>query len=133
MNTLETIETRLAKKTQGLDTDKKKIENLNAQITQYTNSVDRIEAGLAQKQAEVDTLTELLEEARVLDRRDGQLGAELEAIRTHFDQFEWSMDMPWEHKLESSGDYKKKLAEREITVARLVEIQKIANKTYYRR
>jgi hypothetical protein len=133
MNTLETIETRLAKKTQGLDSDKKKIENLNAQITQYKNSVERIEAGLAQKEAEVAILEELQEEAKVLDRRDGQLGAELEAKRLFYDQFEWSMYMPEEHKLESDLEYKKKLAERQVVVARLAEIEKIANKTYYRR
>lgn len=130
---METIETRLAKKIAGLVADEKKVENLNAQITQYKNSAERIEAGLEQKRAEVAILEELQEEARVLERRDGQLGAEIEAIRTHFDQFEWTTDMPWDHRLESSGEYKKKVQERQVVVERLTEIQKTANKTYYRR
>lgn len=92
-----------------------------------------MEAGLAQKKAEVDLLTELREEAKVLDRRDGQLGAELEEKRAYYDQFEWSMDMPDEHRLENDVEYRKKLAERQVVVARLAEIEKIANKTYYRR
>jgi chromosome segregation ATPase len=133
MNTLNTIETRLAKKTAGFESDKKKIENLEAQIRQYQNSVDRLTSGLTQKQEEIDLLTELQEEAKVLTRRDGQLAGELEKIREHFDQFEWSIDMPYEHKLESSVEYRNKLQERQVVVARLTEIEKIANKTYYRR
>ena len=133
MNTLNTIETRLAKKTAGFESDKKKIENLEAQIRQYQNSVDRISGGLAQKQEEIDLLTELQEEARVLERRDGQLAAEIEKITAHFDQFEWSADMPDSQKLGNSVEYRNKVAERQIVVARLVEIEKIANKTYYRR
>jgi uncharacterized protein YlxW (UPF0749 family) len=133
MNTLKTIETRLAKKTTGFESDQKKVANLKAQITQYTNSVETLEAGMAQKQTEIDLLTELQEEARVLERRDGQLATEIEAIRVHFDQFEWSNNMPDEHKLGNSAEYKAKVAERQVVVARLTEIEKIANKTYYRR
>lgn len=133
MNTLNTIETRLAKKVAGLTSDEKKIENLNAQITQYKNSAERIEAGLEQKRAEVAILEELQEEARVLERRDGQLASELEKIMAHYEQFEWRSNMPDDERLEYSVDYKKKLAERQVVVGRLTEIEKIANKTYYRR
>lgn len=133
MNTLKTIETRLAKKTAGLVGDQKKIENLQAQITQYSNSIEKLEAGLPQKQAEVDTLTELQSEALEIARRYDILGTEMESIRMYFDQFVWTPDQPWEEKLDSSVDYKKKLAEREQIMSRLEEIEKIANKTYYRR
>jgi multidrug resistance efflux pump len=133
MNTLQTIETRLAKKTAGLVGDQKKIENLNAQITQYSNSIEKLEAGLPQKQAEVDTLTELQTEAVESIRRYDVLGTEMESIRAYYDQFVWTPEQPWEEKLESSVEYKKKLAEREQIMARLTEIEKVANKTYYRR
>lgn len=130
---MQTIETRLAKKTAGLVGDQKKIENLNAQITQYSNSIEKLEAGLPQKQAEVDTLTELQAEAIEIIRRYDVLGTEMESIRGYFDQFVWTPEQPWEEKLESSVEYKKKLAEREQIMARLTEIEKVANKTYYRR
>lgn len=133
MNTLNTIETRLAKKTTGFESDQKKVANLKSQISQYQNSIDKLESGLAQKQGEIELLTELQEEARVLIRRDGQLAAEIEKIRVHFDQFEWSTEMPEDHKLGNSAEYKAKVAERQVVVARLTEIEKIANKTYYRR
>lgn len=133
MNTLNTIETRLAKKTAGYESDQKKVENLNSQITQYRNSVDKLESGLAQKKEEITLLTELQEEAKVLVRRDGQLAAEIEKIREHFDQFEFRADMPESEKIGSSVEYRNKVAERQVVVARLVEIEKLANKTYYRR
>lgn len=133
MNTLKTIELRLSKKTDSLTADEKKIENLNAQILQYQNSIERIDGGLDQKRSEVAVLKELQEEARVLERRDGKLASELEAIIAHYDQFEFRSGQPDEEKLEYSMDYKKKLAERQGVVERLTEIEKIANKTYYRR
>lgn len=133
MNTLKTIEARLSKKTTGLESDQKKVDNLKSQIAQYQNSIDKLESGMGQKQSEIDLLTELHEEARVLERRDGQLASDIEAIRVHFDQFEWSNNMPDEHKLGNSVEYKNKVAERQVVVARLTEIEKIANKTYYRR
>lgn len=133
MNTLQTIQTRLAKKTAGLVADQKKVENLKAQITQYTNSIERVEAGLEQKQNEVALLQSLETEAVELIRRYDVLGTEMETIRGYFDQFPWHPDQPYEEKLESSVDYKKKLAERELILSRLNEIEKTANKTYYRR
>jgi hypothetical protein len=133
MSTLQTIETRLAKKVAGLSSDEKKIENLNAQIVQYRNSAERIEAGLAQKRTEVELLEGWREEALTLTRRDDTLGAEMEKIRLYFAQFTWSIDQPYEEKLESSIPYKEKLAERQQIDGRLSEIEKLANKTYYRR
>lgn len=133
MNTLETIETRLTKKTAGLIADEKKIENLSAQITQYRNSIERTESGLAQKRAEVAQLTELKKEAEELTEKDEVLGKEMDAIRAYFEKFEWRPDQPYEEKLDSSADYRIKLAEREKIQARFAEIEKIANKTYYRR
>lgn len=133
MNTLQTIDSRLTKKTAGLVGDQKKIENLKSQISLYQNSIEKLEASLPQKQAEVDTLTELQKEANEIVRRYDIIGTEMESIRAYFDQFPWSPDQPWSEKLESSVEYKKKLAEREQIMARLSEIEKLANKTYYRR
>jgi chromosome segregation ATPase len=133
MNTLTTISTRLDKKRTGLTSDEKKIENLNAQITQYKNSVTRLEDGLVQKRAEVALLEGWKDEAEELTRKSDTLGTELEAIRAHFDQFTWTPNQPYEEKLESSGEYKEKLAERVRIENRLTDIEKLANKTYYRR
>lgn len=133
MNTLTTITTRLDKKSAGLLADEKKVENLEAQILQYKNSIVRISTGLDQKRAEVALLEGWKEEAEELVRKSDSLGTELEAIRAHFDKFTWTPDQPYEEKLESSSDYNLKLAERVRIEARLTEIEKLANKTYYRR
>jgi hypothetical protein len=57
----------------------------------------------------------------------------MEQKRAYYDQFEWSMDMPDNQKLDADLDYKKKLQERTVIASRLEEIEKLANKTYYRR
>lgn len=133
MNTLKTIETRLENKSKGLTADKNKVGNLKHQIAQYTTSVNTIEAGLPQKEEEVQKLTAYFDEARSLSERSDELGAQMIKIREHFDQFEWSVDMPYEHKLESSTEYARMLQERQVAEARLVELEKLANKVYYRR
>lgn len=133
MNTLKTIDTRLEKKTASYNADVRKIENLNAQITQYSNSVSRLEDGLDQKKAEVELLEGWKVEAESLIRTYDTLGTELEQKRAYYDQFEWAPDMPDEQKLDRDMDYSKKLKQRETIASRLSEIEKLANKTYYRR
>jgi chromosome segregation ATPase len=133
MNTLQTIEARLTKKAASLNADEKKIENLSAQITQYQNSIDRLEGGLDQKRSEVGLLEGWKAEAEELIRSYDTLGTEMEQKRAYYDQFEWSMDMPDNQKLDADLDYKKKLQERTVIASRLEEIEKLANKTYYRR
>jgi chromosome segregation ATPase len=133
MNTLKTIETRLEKKSASYSADVRKIENLNAQITQYSNSVTRLEDGLDQKKAEVELLEGWKVEAEALTRSYDTLGSELEQTRTYYDQFEWAPDMADEQKLDYDLEYKKKLKHRESIASRLEEIEKLANKTYYRR
>lgn len=133
MNTLKTIETRLEKKSDSLASDEKKIENLNAQITQYQNSVDRLKGGLTQKRSEVNLLAGWKEEAEEITRRYDVLGTEMEKVRAHYDQFAWAPDMPDAQKLDYDVEYKKKFQERTQIAGRLEEIEKLANKTYYRR
>jgi chromosome segregation ATPase len=133
MNTLKTIEARLEKKSVSLASDVKKIENLNAQITQYTNSVTRLEDGLSQKRSEVNLLVGWKEEAEEITRRYDVLGTEMEQIREYYDQIEWTPDLTDDQKLEYNVEYKKKFQERTVIAARLEEIEKLANKTYYRR
>ena len=129
---MKTIATRLGKKRAVIETDKKKIENLEHQIALYTNSIEKTREQMSTRESEVEYLTTLQTEAVELSKQEAELRRYTEGLMAKYSAFDWSPDMPWEQKIESS-DYSEKQAERFRIIARLEEIEKLANKAYFRR
>lgn len=127
-----TLTTRIGKKATAIAADNQKIANLRAQIEMYQRSIVKTEESRDQKQEEVDELLDLAAEARELTRERDELQAYTEGLREKFDAIGWRPGQPWEEKIEST-DYQEKVDERHRINARLVEIEKQANKIYYRR
>lgn len=132
MNVMTTLATRIGKKSVSIEADKVKIKNLRTQIEMYEGSIVRSEASIAQKQEEVDLLLDLQVEADGLVKRRDALQKYTDGLVKKFEAIEWRPEMDWSEKIEST-DYAEKVAERQAINVRLVEIEKIANKTYFRR
>lgn len=132
MDVLMTLATRIGKKTIALEKDKNKVTNLKTQIEMYERSIVKTEEDMGQKQEEIDLLLDLKLEAEPLVKKRDELQAYTDGLRAKFDAIEWSPDMPWSDRIEST-DYQEKVDERHAINARLTEIEKIANKTYFRR
>ena len=129
---ITTLNTRIGKKSAAIASDDAKVANLQKQIDMYQSSIERTELSRDKKREEVEELLDLLAEAEPLVKERDELLAYTEGLRAKFDAIEWRPDQPWEEKIEST-DYQEKVDERHAINARLVEIEKAANKIYYRR
>jgi len=132
MNTMETLTTRIGKKSVAIDKDKTKVSNLKDQINVYSKAVIRTEADIEQKQQELDLLLDLKVEADGLLKERDALQAYTDALVEKFGSIPWRPGQPEDEKIEST-DYAEKVAERFEINARLAEIETAANKIYYRR
>lgn len=128
----QTVEDRRTKKIVSIATDEKSVDNLEHQIALYSNSIEKKRAGIEQKLDEVKVLDELMDEAVELEKKCADILEYTNFLRAKYDAIEWKPDLAWEEKIESS-DYAEKTAERFGYVDRLTEIEKSANKIYYRR
>lgn len=129
---LNTIVTRIGKKSVSRSADLTKAANLERLIESYKESLEKHLASAELKGEEVEFLLDLKAEAEELYERRGKLQKYTDGLREKFDKIEWSPDLAWEDKIEST-DYAEKVAERHAINDRLTEIEKLANKTYYRR
>lgn len=129
---LQTIATRIGKKSVAIDTEKQKIANLESQIELYEKSKVKFQTSIAEKEAEVELLLDIQSKIRLLIVERDRLSEEMAKLVAHYDQFPWSVDMPWEHKLESSS-YNGLRDEKFRIVAEINRLVKSANKIYYRR
>lgn len=131
-NVLKTIDDRINKKTVAIEQKKSKNDNLRAQIAIYESSIAANDQSIDIKQGEIEEMQKLREEALILKAKAEDILEYTNGLRAKFDTYEWSPDMPWEHKIESS-DYRVKTEERFSYVARMEEIVKQVNKIYFRR
>lgn len=129
---METLTTRIGKKSVAIDKDKTKVSNLKDQINVYSKAVIRTEADIEQKQQELDLLLDLKVEADGLLKERDALQAYTDALVEKFGSIPWRPGQPEDEKIEST-DYAEKVAERFEINARLAEIETAANKIYYRR
>lgn len=129
---ITTLNTRIGKKSTAKAADLAKIANLRTQISMYEVSVSKHEELAEQKQAEIDVLLDYLAEAKELIEERDELQAYTDGLRKKFDAIGWRPDQPWEEKIEST-DYHEKIEARHAINARLAEIEKAANKIYFRR
>lgn len=131
-NVLKTIDDRINKKTVAIEQKQAKNDNLRVQIGIYESSIAANDLSIGLKRAEIEEMQKLREEALILKAKAEDILEYTNGLRAKFDAYEWSPDMPWEHKIESS-DYKSKTEERFSYVARMDEIVKQVNKIYFRR
>jgi hypothetical protein len=129
---LQTIADRIGKKSVAIDGERKKVANLEGQIALYGRSKDKLEASIAEKEAEVELLLDIQNEIKPLMVERDRLSVEMAKLVTHYAQFEWREDMPFEEKLESSA-YNGLRDEKFRIVAEIDRLVKQANKIYYRR
>jgi hypothetical protein len=129
---LTTLNTRIGKKSIAIDGDTAKINSLTKQRDLYDDWIEKAEALRKVKIDEKELLLNLKVEAEVLIKRRKSLQAYTDGLREKFDAIEWRPDLRWEEKIEST-DYHEKVAERHSINERLTEIEKTANKIYYRR
>lgn len=129
---MKTLNTRIGKKSVAIDGDVAKIKSLTGQRDLYNMWIEKAEAVMAEKVAEKDLLIDLKVEADVLLKRRKELQAYTDGLREKFDAIPWRPDLEWHEKIEST-DYAQKVAERHSINERLAEIEKTANKIYYRR
>lgn len=129
---LQTIADRIGKKSVAIDGEKKKVSNLEGQIALYERSKDKLEASIAEKEAEVELLLDIQNQIKPLLAERDRLSVEMEKLRLEYDKFEWRMDMPFEEKLESSS-YPAFRDEKFRLIGEIDQLVKQANKIYYRR
>lgn len=129
---LQTIATRIGKKSIAIDTEKQKIANLDSQIELYEKSKVKFQSSIAEKEAEVELLLDIQNQIKILITERDRLSTEMAKLVAHFDQFQWRVDLPWEEKLESSP-YNGLRDEKFRIVAEINRLVKQANKIYYRR
>lgn len=127
-----TIADRITKKQVSVNTDKKKITNLQSQIAMYQRSVDKSQEAIDQKTEEIELLQDIKREALVLVEKLESLTVYTDELRNKFLAIEWTPDLAWEDKLEST-DYHEKIAEKFAVVDEIEELVRKANKIYYRR
>lgn len=131
-DTLDIITDRIGKKSASISSDETKMTTLKNQIAVYQSSHDRLQSGVELKRSEVEELITLRIRAEILTKERDRLLAYTEGLRLKFDAIEWVPDLSWEQTLEST-DYAEKIADRQRINAELVEIEKAANKIYFRR
>lgn len=129
---LKTLNSRIGRKSISIDADKTKQSNLKHQMKIYESSMTKLDESIEVKQGELDEMVTLKIEAEDLIKKRKALQAYTDGLREKFDAIEWRPDLTWEEKIEST-DYAAKVAERQSINERLVEIEKTANKIYYRR
>lgn len=129
---LQTIATRIGKKSVAIDGEKQKIANLDSQIALYEKSKVKFQSSIAEKQAEVELLLDIQNQIKILITERDRLSVEMAKHVAHFEQFEWRADMPWDEKLESSP-YNGLRDEKFRIVSEINRLVKSANKIYYRR
>lgn len=132
MNVIMTLADRIGRKTLAVAKERTKAEYKRKKIELMQAEVDGIEAGIVQKEAEIETLSELKVEATALMKSRKKLQAYTDELLERYNAIEWSPEMEWSDKIEST-DYAEKIAERHEVNARLTEIETMANKIYYRR
>lgn len=132
MNVMNTLAVRIGKKSVAIDKDQTKITNLQDQIDIYQKAIDRTKIDMAQKRDEVDLLLDLKAEAETLTKERDKLQSYTDVLVEKFGAIEWTPELKWEEKIEST-DYAEKIAERQEINERLAEIEKTANKIYFRR
>lgn len=132
MDNMDALNVKRDKKASAIDSEVTKIGNLKVQIEMYEKSIVRLEESSGVKRDELKEMDALIEQAKDLVEKRNSLLVYTEGLREKFDAFEWSADMPWEQKIESS-DYKMKVDERHALNAELDAIEKKVNKIYYRR
>lgn len=129
---LQTIATRIGKKSVAIDGERQKIANLDSQIELYEKSKVKFQTSIAEKEAEVELLLEIQNQIKTLITERDRISGEMSKLVTHYESFEWRSDMPWEEKLESSV-YPGLRDEKFRIVAEINRLVKQANKIYYRR
>lgn len=129
---ITTLNARIGKKSIARTADEAKVKNLEHQIEMYQRSIENHKESAAQKTEEIDLLINLKTEALALIGKREVLQAHTDGLRRKFDAIEWRPDMPFEDTI-ASTDYHEKVEERHEINARLREIEKEANKIYYRR
>jgi myo-inositol-1-phosphate synthase len=127
-----TIADRISKKTIGVNTKVKKVANLQAQVDMYSNTIERVTEETEQMRSEVDLLKAIQTEAIGLVTRINELSQYTNSLREKFDAIEWSPDLAWEDRIEST-DYREKTDEKFELIDQLQDCVKRANKIYYRR
>lgn len=132
MNVQLTLATRIGQKSIAIDKEKAKLKTKIAKIKMDQDSLPSMKASIDQRQAEVDLLIDLKLETDQLTKRRNELQAYTDGLVDKFNAYGWRPDQPDNEKIEST-DYAEKIAERQVINTRLVEIEKLANKTYYRR
>lgn len=129
---LQTIATRIGKKSVAIDTERQKIANLDSQIELYEKSKVKFQSSIAEKEAEVELLLDIQSQIKLLIVERDRISEEMAKLVVHYDQFTWREGMPWEEKLESSV-YPGLRDEKFRIVAEINRLVKQANKIYYRR
>lgn len=129
---LQTIATRIGKKSVAIDTERQKIANLDSQIELYKKSKVKFQTSIAEKEAEVELLLDIQHQIKLLITERDRISSEMAVLVAHYEKFEWRADMPWEEKLESSS-YNGLRDEKFRIVAEINRLVKQANKIYYRR
>lgn len=127
-----TLATRIGRKTLALEKDQAKIEEKIQRVKLLQAEVASLRKDVEQKQAEIDLIGMLKVEAEELMEKRGELQSYTDGLLAKFDAIPWRPDMDWSEKIEST-DYQEKVDERHAINERLAEIEKTANKTYYRR
>lgn len=131
-NELTTIAERIAKKSISMGADETKISNLEHQIQLYQNAAEKAKVTRDQKKEELEQLLDIQIKAVALVKERDALSRYTNGLREKFDAYEWEPEMPFEKKLEST-DYHAKVAERFAVIDQLADLEKQANKIYYRR
>lgn len=129
---LQTIADRIGKKSVAIDNERKKIVNLEGQISLYERSKDKLQASIDEKEAEVELLLDIQSQIVPLITERDRLSGEMVKLVEHYGQFAWREDMPWEEKLESSS-YPGLRDEKFRIIGEIDKLVKQANKIYYRR
>jgi chromosome segregation ATPase len=131
-NPLQAITDRIAKKNISIDGDKKKIASLDHQIELYTRSKENTQEKIDKKQGEIDRMREIQSQAKDLIKERDRLKAYTDGLVEKYNKIEWTPDLKWEDKIEST-DYSEKIAERFEIIAKLEELVTDVNRIYYRR
>lgn len=131
-NILQTLSKRLGDKAVSISKDEAAIGNLEKQIALFQNSIVTKRGEIEKKGAERDLISDLMAEAEGLVKEHTKLIDYTAFLVAKYEAIEWTPDMPYEDKLEST-DYAEKTAEKFAIEDRLKDILKEANKIYFRR
>lgn len=132
MTVIRTLSTRIGQKMLAAQKSQAELDQVEARMALWEVKADTLRKGVAQKQEEIDALMELKIEADALMAKRTKLQVYTDGLLEKFNAIPWRPDMDWSEKIEST-DYQEKVDERHAINERLAEIEREANKTYFRR